>query len=509
MRKTPTCCCLLIILIGAFCCAPLCAPATGKKCPDIQSGSPVVFCPDDNPNANPDGVLHTDEQHIIDHKQSILVIDTILFEGNKLTHDRVILRELLFSPGDTLPAKKLTKKMNDSRSNLMNTGLFNFVYLDANHTNHPSVTITCTFVERWNIWPIPVVELDEPNLNQWLENPSFARFNYGIHLTLVSPTGRNERIRLSAKAGNVQSVDLFLQTPYFDQNQRFRWGLHARMDRTKRRAYDTYDNEQLFLKLDDDYAANEYLLSGHLDIRPGLYNFFRVRLGYHYHHYADTLLLLNPRFTPDGETQFSFLSIGCSFRRDRRDIASYPLRGYMVNSSITRQGLSLLDDEIMDITTLSASFRHYLPLKGKWYAAWSVGAKWSEGTTLSYFNKDGLGYTRSLIRGYESYVIDGYKYLIMKSNLKYNLLPERVSEIGFVSSEKFSLIHYALYVNLFVDAGIISDRHQQDNTLANRWLTGTGVGIDFHTYYDKVLRTEFSINRHGKAGVFFHLVAPI
>ncbi len=509
MCNIPTRCFLLVILISAFCRASPCAAVTGKMCPDKQYESPITLCGDDHPNIDPDGVLQTAEQHITDHKEATLVIDTILFIGNKLTNDRVIRRELLISPGDTLPAYKLTKKMNNSRSNLMNTGLFNFVTLDADHTDHPKVTITCSFVERWNIWPIPVVELDEPNLNQWLENPSFARFNYGIHLMLVSPTGRNERLRLSAKAGNVQSIDLFLQTPYLGRNQQFRWGLHARMDRTKRRAYDTFDNEQLFLKLDDDYAANEYLLSGHLDIRPGIYNFFRVRLGYHYHHYADTLLLLNPRFTPGGETRFSYLSIGCSFRRDRRDIASYPLRGYMADGSVTRQGLSLLNDETMDITTLSASFRHYMPIGGKWYTAWSVSTKWSEGTTLSYFNKDGLGYTRSLIRGYESYVIDGYKYLILKSNLKYNLLPERVSEIGFIPSEKFSLIHYAVYVNLFVDAGFISDRHQSYNTLANRWLTGTGIGIDFHTYYDKVLRTEFSVNRQGKAGIFFHLVAPI
>jgi hypothetical protein len=47
------------------------------------------------------------------------------------------------------------------------------------------------------------------------------------------------------------------------------------------------------------------------------------------------------------------------------------------------------------------------------------------------------------------------------------------------------------------------------NPLANQLLWGTGVGIDFVTYYDLVIRFEYTINKQGETGFFINLVAPI
>ena len=45
--------------------------------------------------------------------------------------------------------------------------------------------------------------------------------------------------------------------------------------------------------------------------------------------------------------------------------------------------------------------------------------------------------------------------------------------------------------------------------LDNKFIFGTGVGLDFVTYYDKVLRLEYGINDMGETGLFIHFVAPI
>ncbi len=437
-----------------------------------------------------------------------VVVNSLHFSGNTFTREEVITRELLFLPGDTLGGEALQRKLSESRQNLMNTGLFNFVEITVEEQAFPLLNVHISFVERWNIWPLPVVELDEPNLNQWLEDPDFKSFNYGINLLMSNLTGRNERVSLLAKTGNVQSINLQLTTPYFDHRQVFRWGMRYSLHRSKRRAYATEDNQQLFVRLSDTFLSTEYLLATRLDIRPRFYTIHSLDVAYHYHNYADTLLTLNPRFGPLGNRRFSFMSLAYSFRHDRRDIMAYPLEGFLAEGSIRRKGIWGL--ESMDVTTIRGTFKHYVPLVDRWYAAWSLTGKWSEGSTLSYFDQEGLGFTRSLVRGYEPYVIDGHKYLIVKSNIKYNLLPERVTEIPFIPTEKLSRIHYAIYLNFFVDAGTINDRHYTEgNTLANKWLGGSGLGIDLHTYYDKVLRCEFSVNRHGEAGVFFHLVAPI
>ena len=47
------------------------------------------------------------------------------------------------------------------------------------------------------------------------------------------------------------------------------------------------------------------------------------------------------------------------------------------------------------------------------------------------------------------------------------------------------------------------------NFLDNKFIFGTGIGLDFVTYYDKVLRLEYGVNDMGETGLFIHFVAPI
>ena len=437
-------------------------------------------------------------------------IREIILDGNRLTRDRIIHRELLFQPGDSLPAHKFSRRLEAGRLNLMNTALFNFVETEVDHSGFPDLVVTYHFVERWNIWPVPVFELDEPNLNQWLEDPSLSKFNYGIRAVATNLTGRNERFQLQAKMGNVQSFNLLLYTPYINRKQTIGLGFRYGMNRTRERAYSTMNNERQFLRLNNGYVANEYFVAAHSNIRPKLYNNHRFSLGYHYHQYSDTLLALNPRFGPGGKCEFSFFSASYEFSRDRRDIIAYPLDGFFYKIGIERKGFGLLSDENMDVTSLEGEIQHYTGLAPRWYTAWSARVKWSEGSTLSYFDQEGLGYLHSLVRGYENYIIDGHRYFVFKSNIKYELIPQQVIHLSFIPSEKFSLIHYALYANFFVDAGFLKDRlFSENNPLSNEWLGGAGFGIDLVTYYDNVLRTEFTMNRHGKGGIFCHMIAPI
>ncbi len=439
-----------------------------------------------------------------------VVIASVLLAGNRMTRNRIITRELPFSEGDTLSVHRFFRKVEAGRRNLLNTGIFNFVEASVDYSSFPSLTVSYHFVERWNIWPFPVLELDEPNLNQWLSNPSFRKFNYGIRFVGTNLTGRNERVSLNVKAGNVQSISLLVYNPYINKAQTIGWGIRYGLNRSHQRAYLTRNNQRQFLRINDQYIANEQYVATHVNIRPALYNNHRLALGIHLHSYADTLLLLNPRFGPGGRSSFSYASLSYSFRRDRRDIVAYPLEGYFLEAGLERKGLGLFGDTDMDVTLFDVNAQYYLPMAPRWYMASGIVARWSEGRTLSYFDQGGLGYLQSLVRGYEQFVVDGHKYLVLKYNLKYKLVPERVSNIGFIPSEKFSLIHYAIYVNLFLDGGMVKDRHfSAENPLTNRWLTGGGVGLDFVTYYDKVFRAEVTMNREGKPGLNFHLVAPI
>ena len=75
--------------------------------------------------------------------------------------------------------------------------------------------------------------------------------------------------------------------------------------------------------------------------------------------------------------------------------------------------------------------------------------------------------------------------------------------------KQFNKSHYSLYLGLFSDLGYVKDQQtNESNNLANSILIGNGISLDYITYYDKLLRIEFSINHLGEKGVFLHFSNP-
>jgi hypothetical protein len=75
--------------------------------------------------------------------------------------------------------------------------------------------------------------------------------------------------------------------------------------------------------------------------------------------------------------------------------------------------------------------------------------------------------------------------------------------------KQFNKAHYSLYLGIFSDMGRVNDKQNNKyNTLSNSLLWGNGISLDYVTYYDKLLRIEFSVNRLGEKGVFLHFSNP-
>lgn len=125
-----------------------------------------------------------------------------------------------------------------------------------------------------------------------------------------------------------------------------------------------------------------------------------------------------------------------------------------------------------------------------------------------------LGFGRDYVRGYEYYVVDGQHFALFKTNLKFKLLSGKEVHAGFIPLEKFSTIPFSFYLNAYADAAYVEDTQFSNiafttNRLPNSWLYGYGAGIDFVTYYDIVIRLDYSFNKFGESGLFLHFAAPI
>ena len=131
---------------------------------------------------------------------SLLIVRSIDISGNRITRGPIILRELTFAEGDTVPANELPEIFARSEDNLMNTSLFNFVTL-SNDTEGNDLKVHIEVTERWYIWPIPIFEHAERNLPSWLRNPEFSKLNYGVQVNWNNFRGRRELIELKLRFG--------------------------------------------------------------------------------------------------------------------------------------------------------------------------------------------------------------------------------------------------------------------------------------------------------------------
>jgi len=75
--------------------------------------------------------------------------------------------------------------------------------------------------------------------------------------------------------------------------------------------------------------------------------------------------------------------------------------------------------------------------------------------------------------------------------------------------KQFNKSHFSIYATIFSDIGYTKNNTDYlNNSLTNSILWGRGFSIDYVTYYDKLLRIEFSINKLGEKGVFLHFSNP-
>jgi outer membrane protein assembly factor BamA len=455
-------------------------------------------------NHMPDNQLGILRESIAD---SLVRVGSIHLKGNKITRDHIILRELEFVSGEQIALSDLEDKLIKSRQNLMNRSLFNFVTIATEESNG-TVNIQVEVIERWYIWPVPRFSFADRNINAWMDSKDFGRLNYGLDIRVENFRGRMEYLNFIIQGGYDKKFAVEWIIPYLTKNQIFGMGISAGAQLNRLYAYATEDNHLVYFDAADEYAAVQYF--GQLDFtfRPKFNYLHTASLSMNHASFNDSLLVLNPNFTY-GDTIYNFFKIGYLYKHDFRDYAPYPLKGYYFDIGLEKTGLGILNDDV-NLWTFRFAFDQYIHLHKRWYFAYNLSGMYSSNGFQPYFLTTGFGFNEMNIRGYELYAIDGQHLGLIKTNVKFEIIPRKVHDIRWIKTEKFSKVFYALYANLFFDMGYAGDKlYYKNNPLTNQLLFGTGLGIDFITYYDLVFRFEFSVNKQSDLGFRIGLVAPI
>ncbi len=442
-------------------------------------------------------------------------VDSVVVSGNKKTLNNIIFRELLIASGDTLQADEFAKLVNQSRLNLLNTSLFNFVTVDTVSVSESGgtriVNVTLTLLERWYIWPVPVLQLTDRNFNAWWLTRDFTRINYGIDLKWDNFTGRMDEFNTVFQLGKNRKFSLAYQNPYIDKKKRFGMGFSAGYTRNREVGYIT-TNDILVFAFDPDGLTEEKYILINGTFRNNIFVTHQLFAGLNSFSFSDSLLRLNPDYSYKDTDELHYLSIYYKFKVDRRDIKYYPLKGWYVDVELNKSGLGFGFEHPVNTDWAKTTTRLYSKLAKRWYTGVSFIGKVSSSAWQPYFLIEALGYSRDYVRGYEYNVIDGKHFALFRSNIKFALVPERAHSIGFIPAPKFGKIHYALYLTAFADGAYVWQPQRTDhdtNLLPHSLLAGTGIGIDMVTYYDKVVRVEYAVNKLGKSGIFIHFIAGI
>jgi hypothetical protein len=437
-----------------------------------------------------------------------VVIGKIFIKGNKITKDNIILREMEVHSGDTVSAQQLKKKLVASRENLLNRGLFNFVKIRPQSELSGKVDLYISVVERWYIWPIPILSVTDRNFNVWWENKDLNRIDYGINLKINNFRGRMEVLNLILQNGYNKSFQVKWETPYINKKQTWGIGFWAGLILNHEADYATRNNKLIYYGEPNHFVKKNFFAKLSFSYRPKYryLNTFYIKLN-HYN-FSDSLLARNHYYAYD-ESSFTYLSFRYNFKLDYRDYAPYPLNGYYFEVDFQKNGLGILNKKV-DLISTYIAFDRYFHLKNRWYYAFNISSKIVPNKYRPYFLEKGLGYPPFTLRGYELYVINGMWTNIFRSNLKYNLIPKRVIQLPYIKSEKFGKFFYAMYANLILDVGYVMDRkNDRTDPMANKLIYGTGLGIDYVTYYDTVIRFEYIWNGQHQSNFFISLVAPI
>ncbi len=433
-------------------------------------------------------------------KDTRFTIRNIIITGNRKTKPQIILRELIFKSGDNYNLQDLLRRFEEGRRQLLNTSLFHEVIIAVISFDGNNVDVSIDVRERWYLFPIPYFKLIDRNFNEWINqhNASLKRVNYGFKLAYYNSTGRDDELRAALTSGYTKQVLLNYDRPFFDE--KMKWGINLGVALGKNREvnYNTINNK--LVSVDSAIYLHSFF-RGKIEFtyRPAIKTRHRFGFAYTDEKVDDTVIALNPFYFKDHRNQVHFPEIYYQMTYFDVDYIPYPLQGYVAELSISKKGFNKTINEWQIIAKGSGTW----PIAGKTYlnlrAVGSIKAPFKQ----PFYNQRFLGYADMGMQGYEMYVIDGVAGGYVKTVLSREVFDFNIN----IPSKKYKTLNhipFRIFAKVYGNAGYVHNPQGGNNFLANKMLYSGGVGLDLLTFYDFVLKVEWSFNPLNQNGLYLH-----
>jgi len=450
----------------------------------------------------------------------------VIITGNNLTKPMIITRELDFKIGDSLATFQIGKRvnfsdrnfypgdsselrlrMNYSRENLINTKLFLTVNISLKKISINDYNLVIDVTERHFWWLFPIAKLNAPNFNEWLRAPQWSDLSMGLFFSHNNLFGLNHQTSVIALLGKSWAVAMGYKIPWIGKGQKIGLTMIAGYSNLYTVEYASVDNKRQML-----YAPNssqDVKVEVKLTLRPGLYNYATVQLTGEYITISDSMIKLDSGYLAGHKKTNSSLTLYADYYYDSRNSHSYPLKGNLLRVFVEKVGLGLVSKDV-DLFYYGIDFHFYQTISRKWYVAEMVKAENSAGENAPYYYQLNMTQGKDFIRGFDLYTLKGDQIYYCRNNIKYELIKPSLKKVKEGQEKnKFKALQYAFYLNAFADAGYTVNKFTDINPYNNKLLFSWGLGIDFVTYYDLVVRFEYAFTSIGTNGFFFGFGMPI
>lgn len=418
----------------------------------------------------------------------------IYITGNKITRDKVILQELNIHPDDSISKSQIHIELQKARNRIYNLQLFNEVKVSFQKRNVDTnqILIDVIVTERWYIWPVPVFELRDRNLNIWWQHKSLKRVTYGITGGVENFRGRNELIGISFTQGYSKAGILFYDVPNLSYKHRIGFNFFTSYSERKEVVYSTIQGKEQFFRQKE--RASRFYRGIRLDFSKRITLLRKIETYIHYRNFSvsDSVLMLNPDYLL-GKSHLQYLKMGLRYTDNHVDIVEYPLKGYYYSVELTDIGI--LSHTFHSIK-LKLNYRLHGKLFGKRHF-WKYEGLFSGITEkrLPFEEYIFMGYDH-VIRGNEYYVQQGHANVLQSLEYRYVIMKRRLYPMKWIPIRQFRDLPWAAYFTLFYDTGYTYAYSNINNSMNNCWLYGYGAGLNILAPYGTVIKIDRSWNQY-------------
>ncbi|WP_018616142.1 POTRA domain-containing protein [Segetibacter koreensis] len=437
-----------------------------------------------------------------DTVNALISISDIIITGYKKTKPYIIQREVPFKKGEYLLYSKLHEKLSLCKQQLMNTTLFvdvdvKPVALDSSH-----IFIFIDVKERWYLFPIPYFKIVSRNFNTWWveEDHNFNRVEYGLKFMQNNVSGRNDHLNLWFISGFTQQFSLRYDNPNIDNKLKhgINIGFGFRRNRELNYGMDsTKPNKIGFVKQDNRFIIKQNYVDFAYTYRPAIRTRHTIKASYASIGIDDLVLKLNPNYLASQAKRLRYADLSYNLSYSNLDYIPYPLKGFAGDATIYKRF-----GKNANMWQLSGRGNYNIKFSPTSFIQLQATGLLRFPFNQPYISNGLMGSTDFYMRGLEYYVIEGVAGGVARATVKKEILSFNLRNP--IASKTYDKIPFRVFLKGYVDLGYSYTPNYGISRLNNRLLRTWGAGIDIVTFYDIVLRFEYSFNQLGDQGLFFH-----